>query len=211
MVSSLAPKAMSSGRLKSRNTTVSTRLADTAPVTQLPRIFSAPARSPLAQENGGPGSPTHGREGCKSRDDHNEAHAHPHPGESRPPHHRDVTNINPVHHVIQGVHQLSGDGRQGPAAAAAFPTLPWPKSSFFPWFIATPSSNLESLPKPPPEPRSDGRCSGRPYPQMPDNPWSPSHPPCRKWLGQSPPAVGSGRRHGLWRPLHLHTDAAAGI
>ena len=46
MVSSLAPKAMSSGRLKSRNTTVSTRLADTAPVTQLPRIFSAPARSP---------------------------------------------------------------------------------------------------------------------------------------------------------------------
>ena len=26
---------------------------------------------------------------------------------------QDVTNINPVHHVIQGVHQLSGDGRQG--------------------------------------------------------------------------------------------------
>lgn len=79
---------------------------------EVPRIFSAPSRSPAPRRMEARGA-AHAGEGGEGGDEHQDGEGDPQAGEGVPPHLRDVADVDAVHDVVQHVDQLGGHRREG--------------------------------------------------------------------------------------------------
>ena len=66
----------------------------------------------LAHHNGGAGGAAHAGECRKGTHQQNHRQGHAQAGQSRGSHHRDVADVHTVHHIVEHIHHLRGDGRK---------------------------------------------------------------------------------------------------